>query len=243
MSKNNPWDDLSNYFETPGTGEEIPGDVADNVLIAWPVLLEFLERYLPKKKGARILDFGCGTGSFTSKLSSLTYQAIGLDPSPQMIEAGHTHFGPTLELHEGSAELISDLGSFDAVVAVMSLQFVPNIGEVIDRLKQCLLPKGLLVFAVFNHDYVTDCIQQGSVFSGFDSRNHPTKGLLELNSIKIPTYIRTASKYNELICKNDFECLLESYPPFTKFFIEKYPDSGPYTTPEFMILGYRKANP
>jgi hypothetical protein len=65
--------------------------------------------------------------------------------------------------------------------------------------------------------------------------------MLQLNkSIKIPTYIRSADEYSKLLRKNGFELLLEKYPPFTKDFIEKYPDSGPFTSAEFMILGYRK---
>lgn len=240
MKNNNPWDDLSAHFQIPDKGTDMSGEVADNVLIAWPVILEFLGSNL-SQKSARILDLGCGTGGFTSKLLSLGYRAIGIDPSSSMIRVGNEYFGSSVELHEGDVTSISKLGVFDAIVAMMSLQFVQDLRDTLSKLEEGLVPRGLLIFAVFNPEYVTDCIRKGVLFSEFDSVTKPNQGMLELNkSIKIPTYIRTAREYHELLQEFGFECLLESYPPFTKDFIQKYPDAGPYTSPEYMIFGCRK---
>ncbi len=239
----NPWDDLSQHFSHSVSNEDVPGDVADNVLIAWPVVLNFLEqsRRQSLAQRRRVLDFGCGTGAFTAKLASLGYQAVGVDPSAQMIQLGRTAHNE-VEFHQGDGHSLVEHGSFDAVVAMMSLQFVPNIQETLTQIEKVLALGGILILAVFNPQYVRDCLEQGVAFADFDSELHPQVGTLEFgNAIKVTTYIRTADDYRQLLQNLGFECLLETYPPFDREFIERFPGSGPFTSPEFMILGFRKS--
>ena len=38
----NPWDALSDYFDTTKAEDEIPAGAADNILIAWPLIFQFI---------------------------------------------------------------------------------------------------------------------------------------------------------------------------------------------------------
>ena len=67
-SADNPWDALSDFFDTSKVADEIPAGAADNILIAWPVIFQFLDAVAPAAAGRRAVDFGCGTGSFAHAL-------------------------------------------------------------------------------------------------------------------------------------------------------------------------------
>jgi hypothetical protein len=60
----NPWDTLSSLFNTTKDETDISPRVADNMLIAWPEILDFIKKYKPRKENFRLLEFGCGSGSF-----------------------------------------------------------------------------------------------------------------------------------------------------------------------------------
>ena len=65
------WNELANTFDAEA-GEAFS---ADNVQIAWPIILNELP------SGGSILDFGCGTGSFCRHLVAIGYEVTGIDPS------------------------------------------------------------------------------------------------------------------------------------------------------------------
>ena len=58
------WDKIADVFKVV-EGEAMAALAADNVEIAWPVIL----KELPKT--GNILDFGCGTGGFCQRLQDL----------------------------------------------------------------------------------------------------------------------------------------------------------------------------
>src|SRR3954454_9559027 len=94
----NPWDALSDYFDTTKADGEIPAGAADNILIAWPVILRFIRTHLPTLQGRRVLDFGCGAGSFAHRLHELSAQVTGIDPSPAMIAKAREAYGDDVTL-------------------------------------------------------------------------------------------------------------------------------------------------
>lgn len=53
----------------------------------FPVWKSYYGRFLPKDKGTRILDIGCGNGGFAYYLGSLGYKnSFGVDKSPEQVE-------------------------------------------------------------------------------------------------------------------------------------------------------------
>ena len=240
--QSNPWDILGkNTFNTQVSTEEIDSRAADNVLIAWSPILELLQNRFPATKGIKILDFGCGVGGFCNKLNNLGFEVTGLDSSRGMIDSAKKHSSITIKYILGDQLSIPLSTSFDAIVSIMTFPFIKNIGETFQILTKPLSQNGLFIIAVFNPEWVKACLQRHVSFTDFDSVNNPKVGLKTFGDLKTPVYIRSASVYIKLAANEDLQIILETYPPFTPDFIEKYPDNRPKHVSEFIILGFNKS--
>lgn len=88
-----------------------------------------------------VLDFGCGTGLLTEKLSPLCSEIVCIDISPKMIEVlegkklgnVETMSGDICNLHD---EKLNE--KFDLVVASSVCAFVPDYEKVMHKLYSCL---------------------------------------------------------------------------------------------------------
>lgn len=239
MENPNPWDALSAYFDT--SRAEVQSGSADNVLIAWPVILRFLAEHAPRRKPLRVLEYGCGGGGFAQELRSRGMQVVAVDSSPAMVDTARRAYGASVEFLVGDARTVGALGQFDAVTSVMVLQFVEDAQATIGHLAAALPPGGVLVFAVFNPTFVVERIAAGRSFHGFDSDTTPTRGLTQLaGHTRVPTFIRSAHHYNGLCRPHGLSPLLEAYPPFTAAFMARFPRATPAANAEYLILGYRK---
>lgn len=236
----NPWDVLASHF-APEEPDNIEWDAVDNVLLAQPVILDYLAHHLPDPAHKRLLDFGCGGGQFASRLQGLGYEVAGMDSARAMINVAQNQYGMNVPFTVGSEHDLPSEPSYDVITSVMTLQFIPNAHEAIGRLAAALNPNGLLVFAVHNHEFVSDWIKARQRFIDFDSVDQPTKATLTFgHGVAIPIYLRTSEAYNDIAKDHDLEPQLEKYPPFTADFLSKYPVDGPTQHSEFMILGYQK---
>lgn len=224
MKDSNPWDLLSTYFDTTQNEEDIPSGAADNILIAWPVILNFIEQYFPLKKDVRALDYGCGAGSFANKLHRLGFEVSAIDSSKEMIQKARSAYGKYIKFYADTS-LTNQKNSFSLITSIMTLQFIKDIKKTFEALASSLIENRYLIFAVHNPDYI-----KGNILK-FE------------NGIEVPVYIRTAKEYNSLAKKYNLQPLLEQYPPFTKEFIEKYPEYKEEKVPEYLILGYKKNTP
>ncbi|HWY78959.1 MAG TPA: class I SAM-dependent methyltransferase [Candidatus Sulfotelmatobacter sp.] len=235
-----PWDVLSTTFDTTKNESDIPSHVADNILIAWPLILDFIKKYAPMEENIRVLEYGCGSGGFAYKLHTFDYQVTGVDSSKEMIKKATVAYGDQVDFLLGDSTVLSKLKHFSIITSIMALQFIENIEETLQDLANILEQDGLLIFAVHNPAQIKEYLQKGILFEEFDSVENPKKGILHLGKNKIPIFIRTAQEYTQLLQPIGFEQLLEAYPPFTKEFSEKYPIVDPTSEPEYLILGYRK---
>ena len=101
-----------------------------------------------------IVDLGCGPGNATALLPQLWPNAhvIGIDSSPQMIEAARTRAVPgTLEFRLADLREISaaDLGGpVDLVVTNATLQWIPDHLDLLPRLAGLLTPRGVFALGV-----------------------------------------------------------------------------------------------
>ena len=101
--------------------------------------------------GLRVLDFGCGTGLLTEKISPLAKEIVALDPSEKMISILIDKKLPnvTAVAEELSESLIKGnklfLEKFDLVVASSVCSFLPEYEKTLSQLKSLLVPGGAFV--------------------------------------------------------------------------------------------------
>ena len=221
----NPWDALSDYFDTTKAEDEIPPGAADNILIAWPVIFHFIAAHVPDLRGSRALDYGCGAGSFAQQLHERGAHVTGLDPSPGMIAKARAAYGETVDFRVGDAAVLCDLTPFALITSIMALQFVADLPTLIADLTQALVPGGHLIFAVHNPAYLQDEMLRFG------------------NGVEVPIFIRSADDYHTVAQPAGLEPLLEAYPPFTADFLARYPEYADRDAPEYLILGYRRGGP
>ena len=102
-------------------------------------------------KGRKVLDFGCGTGLLTEKVSDQASLVVAIDPPEKMISVltgkclSNVHAianGLTQELIGNNEELLS---GFDIIVASSSLAFVPDYQKTLKLLRSLLKTGGLLI--------------------------------------------------------------------------------------------------
>lgn len=118
---------------TPAAGRFLPTSAYDRLLALltrearWRP--ELLERLAPRN-GERILDVGCGTGSFALlvKQAAPGAEVVGLDPDEDarsIAKAKAEAAGIEIELQTGFARDAANFGQFDKVVSSLVFHQVP----------------------------------------------------------------------------------------------------------------------
>jgi trans-aconitate methyltransferase len=98
--------------------------------------------WLAPQPGERILDLGCGDGVLTAKLRDMGCEVIGIDSSPNFIDAAKS-LGLDARLLDGR-ELCFD-SEFDAVFSNAVLHWIKQPDRVIDGVWRALKPGGRFV--------------------------------------------------------------------------------------------------
>lgn len=105
--------------------------------------------------GSRVLDAGCGTGVPTAKqLVDAGHEVLGLDISEAMLDIARRSV-PEAEFRSlDLADVQSELGTFDAVVAFFALLMLPRaeISDVLARLRAVLRPGGYFMLSMVEAD-------------------------------------------------------------------------------------------
>lgn len=237
----NPWDILGQKtFDTELKEGEIDPRAADNILLAWPPILELLTKHYPQTRGIRVLDFGCGAGGFCNKLDSLGFEVTGIDSSIGMIESAKLHTSPKILYIPGDQNKLPISQDFDVITSMMTFPFIEKISETFKTLTGTLNPNGLICMAVFNPEWVKACLQAHISFADFDSNDNPKIGKKIFGELQTSVYIRSAQEYSEIAESVGLLKILEVNPPFTPEFISKYPDNRPKHLSEYIILGFQK---
>lgn len=96
---------------------------------------------LAPEPGERILDIGCGDGRLTEYIASRGAQMVGVDSSPEMVEAARA-LGVDARLCR--AEALEVEGEFDAVFSNAALHWMPDAKAVLSGIARVLRPGGRL---------------------------------------------------------------------------------------------------
>jgi 2-polyprenyl-3-methyl-5-hydroxy-6-metoxy-1,4-benzoquinol methylase len=156
-------DDYISHSNRSSTVVEKVYQFARNYSLNWKVgLLNKYSRRLEKT----LLDYGCGTGEFLSRAKSHGYAIRGVEPSGV---ARHQAETLTNEKIAETVEQVND--NFDAITLWHVLEHVPNLNEVMSRLKSSLKETGTMFIAVPNHQS-HDAYTYQEFWAGYDVPRH-----------------------------------------------------------------------
>lgn len=106
-------------------------------------ILSELNKTIGTKRKIKILDMGCGTGAFTSKLIKSNFDIHGVDISPESIKLARKLY-PQINFSVGDIEnlLFFDDESFDLITLSGVLHHFDNFENVISECYRLLKKKG-----------------------------------------------------------------------------------------------------
>lgn len=106
------------------------------------------------ERPARVIDLGCGPGNSTRVLRLRWPDAhvVGLDSSPEMIEAARAE-EPLKEWVLSGIEDWLPATAFDVVFSNAALQWLPDHGTLVERLFRAVAPGGALGFQIPSADF------------------------------------------------------------------------------------------
>lgn len=144
---------LEEALAYPGT-EDVASSVLCHPLVKSP-LARLLARYVeannipPFLGNHRILDVGCGNGSFLLQMKNLGWRTYGVELNPSVA----TYSQKSLGVNIVGATLLEagfDRSFFDVVTFWDSLEHLPNPVEVLREVGRILSPTGLLIISAPN---------------------------------------------------------------------------------------------
>ena len=119
-----------------------------------------------------VADLGCGTASLALELSRHVKQVIGIDNTPAMLDAARKRMGDThnIDLRQGDIEALPiDDGACDAVLMVLVLSYLPDVGPALAEMARVIKPGGKAVIVdVMRHDRDDFRREMGQHSMGFD---------------------------------------------------------------------------
>jgi len=105
--------------------------------------LDIIKQYHPKAKS--VLDYGTATGEFLDFLSKKTFTVSGVEPNKKARDIANT-----LLKNKVSVSIDEVPDKFDVITLWHVLEHIPDIDEIIEKLKQKLNPNGIILVAVPN---------------------------------------------------------------------------------------------
>jgi SAM-dependent methyltransferase len=118
----------------------------------------FLKSALRARKGARILDIGCGAGRYSRALSSAGYAVVGMDLSSDLLRAAARHRGRKIHYARGDMRRLPfQSASMDGAVNLFtSFGYFSDRdnARVLQEAARVLKPGTRLVLDFFNYEFV-----------------------------------------------------------------------------------------
>lgn len=116
-------------------------------------------RHLPNRQYARVLDVGCGTGTFLASLGARlpSAQLVGIDLSRHMLDVARAKVPAFVALSQARAERLPfDSERFDLLVSLSAFHyFSGDLQDVTGELYRVLRPGGVLLLTDWCRDFLS----------------------------------------------------------------------------------------
>lgn len=183
-----------------------------NAITLWRLGYPVVTDLLGNINGKSVLDYGCGTGTFSRFLHSEGAFVTGVDVSENMIEVAKSNSPDTIAyfpISSGALDFLAD-NSFDFVVSNFVLCTVPSRGEIsmiLDQIYRVLKKEGLFVFINSNWDK-----SNGKEFISFKldfcedlASGHPVTAIIKSDPpILLHDYFWSIEDYRKMLLKSGF---------------------------------------
>jgi ubiquinone/menaquinone biosynthesis C-methylase UbiE len=119
------------------------------------ILANELVAFTGIKDGQRVLDVGTGTGALAAALvkSGPQVQVVGVDPSAGFIAYAQKDAEPRARFEVGDAQALKFAdASFDAAMALLVLNFVPDHGKAVVEMRRVTRPGGTVSACVWDYN-------------------------------------------------------------------------------------------
>lgn len=90
--------------------------------------------FIRKRAGKKILDFGCGLGGYSAKLTQLGFECTALDANEKYVQTAKSIKVDT-RLQKGSRIEFPD-GSFDTVIMVEVIEHLEDLDPILSEVKR-----------------------------------------------------------------------------------------------------------
>lgn len=132
-------------------------EVLEDFYYKWP----HLKKFIPREKGIKILDFGCGKGKILSEIIKVNpyLNVAGVDVSTEALEIIRKKFKKYkfYQIKDGE-KLPFKTNSFDFIIASDVLEHVYDTENVFFELARVLKPKGKILITVPYHGLIKNLI-------------------------------------------------------------------------------------
>ena len=176
------------------------------------------------KKGMKVLEVGCGTGSIWLKQDEILSKLDKLvltDLSEGMIKTAKENLGERVNIEYIVAdiqELPFDANSFDVVIANSMLYHVPNLNKGIREVRRVLKENGIFYCATLGENNFVECLAEWFKLSGENFKlNHNFTMQKGEQILKKAFSVVEARFYEDSLHITDIEELIKYLQSLTSF--------------------------
>jgi SAM-dependent methyltransferase len=194
-------------------------------------------------KGQRVLDAGCGPGSYAQWLVEQGAAVLALDASPKMVQLASRRLGRTATVRQADLNESLDFiatGSFEVILCALVLDYVKDWDRLFADFQRILVKEGRLVFSV-HHPFFLDLKVEADIEDSYFSVEQVEEDWLVFG-LKIPAFRRPLGAMSSALWGAGFciEQIVEPQPTEACRLVHPEHYEKLLRHPVFLCVGTRK---
>jgi len=199
-------------------------------------------KFMPENRSAKILDIGCGTGSFLSACKNYGYNNIeGIDVSEEMVKIANEFGISEAKCGDLNEFLAGKNGCYDVITGMDIIEHFTKdeLMNLLETIKRSLKPYGIAVFRTPNVDAAFGTLYANGDFTheNYLNKNSATQLMLAMGFKDLevlPSYIEVKGFLKELLRKYLWSFYVKRYK--MELFASGRSSSNILFTPNMIII-------